>query len=94
MSHHVEAFIGHGSLLRSQFACSCSLSGDLFLVPVEAVSRPLGDEELIAPFRALTPSVLAAARSHVAPSAVLGYIETEYFGGVGERRGACGATIP
>jgi len=88
MSHRVEAFVGLGSKLRPVFRCCAPLQAGLVLVPITELGTALRDELPIAPFYALTPSVLAAARKRVSADTMLGYIETDYFAGPGEQRGA------
>jgi hypothetical protein len=92
MAHAIEAFIGPASVMRTRFAWCAPLTVELVLVPVdEGLFR---DEEPIAPFYALRPSILAAARASLSPAGyrevptALGYIETDYFGGPGDQRGA------
>ena len=88
MSHRIEAFVGLGSRLRFAFRYCAPLRGDLVLVSITEVPAQLPGEQPISPFHKLTPRALAAARECVPSDTPFGYVETEYFGGVGEQCGA------
>lgn len=93
MGHHLEAFVGRPELLRTLAPRIAglrllALPQGLALAPIPEELRPVDDDDPGGPAGtlALTAALaeIAAAASHAGP---IGWIETDWFGGMGENRG-------
>ncbi|MGE5181121.1 MAG: hypothetical protein ACM31C_03620 [Acidobacteriota bacterium] len=90
MGHIIYAFVGAERVMRRAFDLCAPLGAGLVLVPLdESLADALagGPDSALPPFERLTPRALATVLDRIG-DAPFGYIETEYFGGMGGQRGA------